>query len=104
VPYLAHLNVICGDVFEPASCLIVCFALVTLGVWSVMALGREHRRAHKVSAAVFGVTLVAAGFPVVFFSEAWISCSLSDDPARSANATPAPALWKASLLRRFSLI
>jgi hypothetical protein len=57
------------------------------------------------AALMFGAALVAAAFPVVVISEAWISRSLSDDASQSAGLAPAmAALREASLMPRFPLI
>ena len=104
MPYLANLRDICGNVFEPVFCLLACFLLISLGAWSVLATGRNRRGAQAASAVVFGVVLVAGALPCVVFSEAWITCSLSEGASRSAGRAPQTAFRKASFTPRFSFI
>lgn len=98
MPFFADLQDGCGDVLEPVLCLIGCFFLIALGVWSAMAVARKHRGGQALPALVFGITLVAAAFPGVVISGAWISCSVSNDAPQSASF--APALRNASLAPR----
>jgi hypothetical protein len=102
--YLADLRDVCGNLFEPVFCLLACFLLISLGTWSLLAIGRIHRGAQAASAVAFGVVLVAGAVPCVVFSEAWITCSLSDSASRSAALTPPSAFRKASLTPRFPFI
>ena len=104
MPYLASLRDICGNVFEPVLCLLACFLLISLGAWGVLSVGRNRRGAQAASAVVLGVVLVAGAVPCVVFSEAWITCSLSDSAFRSAALTPPRAFRKASLTPRFPFI
>jgi hypothetical protein len=104
MPYLANLREICGNAFDPAFCLVACFLLIAFGIWSLMSIAHNRHRANALSAAVFGVALVAVALPGVVFSEAWITCSLSDSASRTAGLAPAAAFHRASVAPRRRVI
>jgi hypothetical protein len=92
VPYLSDSRVICGDILEPVFCLIGCFLLIAVGVWSIMAIVRRMNRTQGAPAILLSVTLVSAAFVGVVVSGAWISCSLSGYVSLPAALAPATAV------------